>query len=410
MSAWFDVVVVGAGQAGLAVSRELSREQVEHVVFERGRVGETWRRRWDSFCLVTPNWTVRLPDMPYDGGDPDGFMAREELVAYFERYANGAPVRAGIEVTSVVRDGDGFALLTSEGAVAAGSVVLCTGAYQKPYRPAGAATLPPDVLQLDVEQYRNPAELPDGALLVVGSGQSGCQIAEELHLAGREVFLACGRAAWTPRRIGDRDVFWWLLETGELDTAIEELPTPADRLLGNVQASGHAGGHDLHYRTLRKLGVTLVGRFLGADGRRARFADDLGASVAWSDARYARWTNRVREYAAERGIEQPELPEPEPFDGTAARELDLSGVGAVLFAGGFRPDYASWVQIDDAFDELGFPIHTLCQSSAAAGLYFAGVRFLRKRKSSLLIGVGEDAAIVAQSISAAKSRDASANA
>src|SRR5262249_9875487 len=144
-------------------------------------------------------------------------------------------------------------------------VVVCTGAYQKPHRPAGAASLPADLLQLDVEQYRNPAELPDGALLVVGSGQSGCQIAEELHQGGRDVFLACGRAGWTPRRIGDHDVFWWLLETGELDTALEALPSPADRLLGNVQASGHDGGHDLHYRTLRKLGVTLVGRFLGAN-------------------------------------------------------------------------------------------------------------------------------------------------
>jgi putative flavoprotein involved in K+ transport len=397
-----DVVVVGAGQAGLAVSRELTEEGVEHVVLERDRIGESWRGRWDSFCLVTPNWFVQLPGHHYDGNDPDGYMPRDEIVAYLERYAAGfgAPVREGIEVTALgpARDGD-FLLETSAGEIAARTVVLSTGAYQRPHRP-GATTLPQDLLQIDVEDYRNPSELPSGAVLVVGSGQSGCQIAEELYLAGRDVALACGRASWFPRRLGEEDLSWWALETGFLDVTIESLHDPTARLFANVQASGAGGGHDLHYRTLRKLGVTMLGHFLGADGRCARFAPDLGASVAWGDERNAQLMDLVRKLVAERGLPLPEIPEPEPFDGDAPEELDLSGFGAVVFAGGFRPDYEAWVSFPGAFDELGFPIHAEGASTVVPGLYFVGVHFLRKRKSSLLNGVGEDAAIVARQIAA----------
>jgi putative flavoprotein involved in K+ transport len=396
-----EVVVVGAGQAGLAVSRELTQEGVEHVVLERDRVGQTWRGRWDSFCLVTPNWFVQLPGHPYDGDDPDGFMPRDEIVAYLERYAAGfeAPVREGIEVTALRQGDDGRLMLeTSAGQIAAGTVVLSTGAYQRPHRPAGAATLPAGLLQIDVEDYRNPAELPAGPVLVVGSGQSGCQITEELYHAGREVFLACGRAPWFPRRLGDRDLAWWGLETGFLDAPLSSLPTPAARLAANVQATGARGGHDLHYRTLRKLGVTLLGHFVGADGQHARFAPDLGESVAWGDERNVHLMGLVRELVAERGIPLPEIPEPEPFDADAPEELSLSGFGAVVFAGGFRPDYASWVRFPGAFDEFGFPVHEEGASTVVPGLYFVGVHFLRKRKSSLLNGVGEDAAIVARQI------------
>jgi putative flavoprotein involved in K+ transport len=396
------VVVVGAGQAGLAVSRELTQAGIAHVVLEKGRIGQTWRRRWDSFCLVTPNWSVRLPGHPYDGEDPDGFMLRDEVVAYLERYAAGfgAPVHEEVEVTSLKPGLDGgFNVETSSsGPLAAETVVLTTGAYQRPHRPAGAVTLPADLLQIDVEDYRNPAELPLGPVLVIGSGQSGCQIAEELHEAGREVFLACGRAAWAPRRLGNHDLFWWLLETGELDEPLGSLPSPAARLAANVQATGHDGGHDLHYRTLRTMGVTLLGHFLGAEGRHARFAPDLGESVAWGDQRNARFMDRIRKLAAERGLPRPEISEPEPFSAEAPEQLNLSGFGAVVFAGGFRPDYESWVHCPGAFDEFGFPLHEEGASTVARGLCFVGVHFLRKRKSSLLIGVGEDAAIVARQI------------
>ena len=401
MSDRIEVVIVGAGQAGLAVSHELTRAGVAHVVLERGRVGQSWRKRWDSFCLVTPNWFLWLPGHPYDGGDPDGFMLRDEVVAHLVRYAAKASVREGVEVTELGPGPNGGLLLeTSAGEIVARTVVLSTGAYQRPYRPAAAATLPPDLLQIDVEDYRNPSDLAPGPILVVGSGQSGCQIAEELHQAGREVFLACGRAPWFPRRLGDRDLVWWANETGFLDAPLSSLPSAAARLAANVQATGVGGGHDLHYRTLRKMGVSLLGHFLGADGRRARFAPDLGESVAWGDERNAQLMDLVQALVAERGLPRPGMPELEPFNDEAPEELNLSGFGAVVFAGGFRPDYESWVRFPGAFDELGFPVHEEGASTVVRGLYFVGVHFLRKRRSSLLNGVGEDAAIVVRQIAA----------
>jgi putative flavoprotein involved in K+ transport len=393
-----EVAVIGGGQAGLAMSHELTNAGIEHVVLEQGRLGETWRTRWDSFCLVTPNWSVRLPGHPYDRDDPDGYMPRDEIVAYLERYAArfGAPVREGIKVTSLAQDpAGGFLLRTPDGEIRARSVVVATGAYQRAHRPEPAASLPADLPQIDVQEYRSPAELPPGSVLVVGSGQSGCQIAEELLEAGREVFLACGRAPWSPRRIGGRDLMWWGLETGFFDQTVEQLPTPAARLLSNVLSTGRSGGHDLHLRTLREAGVTLVGHFLGAEGRRARFADDLAESVAWGDDRYRDFIGRINNLVAERGLPAPDIAELAPFDGTAPQELDLSSVGVVIFAGGYRPDYGSWIDVPGAFDELGFPLHVEGASSAAAGLYFVGVHFLRTRKSSLLYGVGEDAAVIA---------------
>jgi putative flavoprotein involved in K+ transport len=403
MTEQLDVVIVGAGSAGLAVSHELTRAGVEHVVLEQGRVGQTWRGWWDSFCLMAPNWTVQLPGHPYDGDDPEGFMHRDDVVAHLECYAAGfeAPVREGIEVTLVEPGPDGgFLLTTSAGEIAARAVVVGSGTYKRAHRPAGAGTLPVDLLAIDIEDYRNPAELPPGAVLVVGSGQSGCQIAEDLDAAGREVFLACGRAPWLPRRIGDRDVTWFAIESGFFEAPLRSLPSPAARFTANVQATGAGGGRDMHYRTLRKRGITLLGHFLGADGYRARFAADLGESVAWGDQLNAKLMAMIRKVAADRGLPPPDIAAPEPFDPSAPEELDLSGFGAVVFASGFRPDYASWVRFEGAFDEYGFPIQDDGASTVVDGLYFIGVHFMRKRKSSLLSGVGEDAGIVARRIEA----------
>lgn len=399
-----DVVVVGAGQAGLATSHELSRLGVEHVVLERNRVGATWQGRWDSFCLVTPNWATRLPGFWYEGDDPDGYIPRDEIVSYLERYAASfeAPVRQGVDVTSLEPADDGFVLRTSGGEIRARAVVVSTGAYQRPHRPSGATTLPSDLLQLDAEGYRNPDALPPGPILIVGSGQTGCQIAEELRLAGREVFLACGRAPWTPRRLGDRDIVWWVHESGFLSQPVEGLPSPEARLWSNVLATGRDGGHDLHLRTLRDSGVTLLGHFLGAEGPRARFAPDLARSVAWGDDRHREIMGLVRKLCAERGLPTPDIAEPEPFDGTAPDEVDLTGFGAVVFSGGFRPDYGSWVRVPGAFDGYGFPIHHEGASTVAPGLYFVGVHFLRTRKSSILLGVGEDATIVGEQIASGR--------
>ena len=394
------VLVIGAGHAGLAISHELTALGVEHTVLERGRVANSWRGRWDSFCLVTPNWTVQLPGGEYHGPDPDGYMPRDEIVAYLERYARSfdAPVVEGVEVRSLAAVPEGFVLSTTEGEMRARTVVITTGAYQKPHRPHGMNQFPMRVEVLDSERYRSADALGPGSVLIVGSGQTGCQLAEELHEAGRDVFLSCGRAPWVPRRLGGRDVVHWHVDTGFFDQPRATLPTSDARLVANQQVTGRAGGHDLNCRVLRAAGVTLVGRFQGLSRGRVHFAADLAQSVAFGDARYAELRKRVHETCAETGMTPPEMPDPEPFDAAAPSSLPVNSLGVVIFASGYRPDFTSWVQIPGVFDEMGFPKERDGASTVAPGLYFCGVPFMRKRKSPLFIGVGEDAAIVARAI------------
>jgi putative flavoprotein involved in K+ transport len=396
-----DVVVVGGGQAGLATSHELAERGVEHVVLERDRIGQSWRDRWDSFCLVTPNWGVQLPGGAYAGDDPDGYLPRDEIVGYLEGYAAGAAgeIREGVEVTAV-RDlaTGGFELDTSSGGIAAREIVLANGAFQRSYRPPGVDGLPAELAVLELGDYTNEAALPPGPVLIVGSGQSGCQLAEELHEAGREVFLACGRAPWVPRRLGGLDIVWWIIEIGFMATPLSALPDPAARLDSNPLTTGHGGGHDLHLRTLRAMGVTLLGRFEGAEDGLARFAQDLGDIVAWGDQRHDQLMDLIEKTAAERGITLEDLEPPSPFDPHSPATLDLARFGAVVLTGGFRPDYRSWLPWADAFDDMGFPITRDGQSTVVPGLSFMGVHFMRTRKSSLLMGVGEDAVIVADAI------------
>ena len=392
------VLVIGAGQAGLSVSRELTAFGVDHVVLERARVAQAWRERWDSFTLVTPNWTLDLPGCPYSGDDPEGHVHRDEIVAYLEKYADSGavPVREGVHVQRLGRTDGRFELATSEGRLEATTVVVCTGAYQRPYLPPAAAALPPGVLALPSTAYRNPDQIPPGKILVVGSGQTGCQLTEELHLAGRDVFLSCGRAPWVPRRLDGTDIVTWLAKTTFFDQPLSALSSPADRLVANIQASGARGGHDLHYRTLQALGVPLLGHLSGFNGSRAQFADDLGESVAFGDARWADTRQLLTEQLPARGVEVPQLPVPAPFRYNPVRELDLRGFGAVIFTAGFRPDYR-WIDAP-VTDDLGFPLSIDGASTVLPGLYFSGVHFLRKRRSSLLFGVGKDAALVAREI------------
>ena len=399
------VAIVGGGQAGLATSRQLTKAGLEHVVLERRRVGETWRNRWDSFCLVTPNWTVQLPDGCYAGPEPDGFMPRDEFVAYLERYAaqSQMPIREDVAVKSVESlPSDGFMLRTSAGNIHANAVVLATGAYQRPHRPAAAQMLPTDLTQIDVDDYRNEQALPPGKVLIIGSGESGCQIAEELSEAGRDVVVACGRAPWAPRRFGGRDILWWAQETGFLDRRLDSLPAPEARLF-SAPVTGHGRGHDLNLRALQARGVTLAGHFVGATDRKALFAPDLHQTIAWGDERYLQFRGLVDNLVSTRGLEPPALDDPEPFTSSAPNSIDLADLGSVIFAAGFRPDYRSWLPWPDAFDTWGFPLTQDGASTVVPGLYFVGVHFLRKRKSSLLIGVGEDAAIVVRQITEAYS-------
>ena len=394
------IIVIGAGPAGLAVSHELQRLEIDHIVLERGRVGQSWRDRWDSFCLVTPNWYVRLPGGEYTGDDPDGFMARDEVVSHLERYAHGfgAPVLDRTDVTALRPAPDGSLVVdTSEGEMRTDGVVVATGAFQRPHRPPGAE-FPAHVLVIDAESYSNPDTLPAGGVLVVGSGQTGCQIADELHRSGRNVTLACGKAGWAPRRIAGRDIVSWLVETPFIEHTIDDLPSPAARLAANFQTSGRNRGMDLHYRTLAADGVSLAGRLLGADESTVRFAADLQESVAWGDDRFRDICNLVKKAALDHGARPPELPEPEPLKTDPPTEISVRDLGAVIFTSGYRPRYREWVQFPDAFDDLGFPIQRDGVSAVVPGLYFMGTHFLRKRKSSTLFGMAEDARIVAGAV------------
>ena len=392
-------IVIGGGQAGLSVSRELLAAGVDHVVLERAAVAQAWRQRWDSFTLVTPNWTLDLPGSPYIGDDPEGHVGRDEIVAYLEAYAAGqaGEVREGVRVDSLGPAGSGqLRLDTNVGPIDADVVVVCTGAYQRPHRPPATAALPAGLLVLDASDYTNPGALPDGEVLVVGSGQSGVQIAEELHIDGRGVTLACGRAPWSPRRLGRLDIVTWLTRAGFYDQPRSTLGD-SGRLVANLQATGANGGHDLHYRVLQATGVRLAGHLVGVAGHRAWFADDLAESVAFGDARYVDMRQILLDRLGAQVFAVAEMPDPPPFRCVPVHEVDLRGFGAVILTAGFRPDYRTWIHFP-IFDDLGFPVVHDDLSSVVPGLYFCGVHFLRTRRSSLLFGVGADAALLARTI------------
>ena len=399
MAEGIDVVVIGAGQAGLATSHELGVRGIEHVVLEASEPGSSWLGRWDSFTLVGPNHTVRLPGAAYAGNDPDGFMSRTEIAQHLRAYAGRlGRVREGVPVHGLRPRQGGYELDTDGGTIRSRVVVVATGAYQRPLRPAGVAGLAADVPCVDVLGYRNPTALPDGAVLVVGSGQSACQIAEELALAGRDVVMACGRAPWFLRRVGGRDLFEWLLDSTFYEQTTEQLSSPAARHGANIQASGSGGGHDLHYRTLAALGVRLVGHLHEIDGHTARFAPDLPEVIAAGDAGFRFVRDTVVGVCREHHIPVPDIPEPGALDTTAPTELDVRGFGAVVVATGFRSRYTEWIEVPGLVDAQGFPVHVDGESVVAPDLHFVGVHFLRRRRSSLLFGVGDDATATATRI------------
>ena len=389
-----DTVVVGAGQAGLATSYFLTRDDRPHLVLERGRVAERWRsERWDGFVLNTPNWAQRLPGFDYAGPEPDAFSPRDEVVGYLAGYARsfGAPVREHAAVTAVRRTTDGFRVELGDDAVAAQHVVIAAGAYQRPTANPISELLPSGLQQLHTSAYRSPGELPDGAVLIVGGGQSGCQIADELLAAGRRVFLSTGRCPWFPRRDRGRELVHWLLDTGMADETVDTLPSPAARLACNPPVSGNDGGHDCNPRWLAARGAVLLGRVAGVSGRTVRVAEGLTESLAFGDQFLATFRRRVDECVAATGLDVPEREPDDPaVPVSTIEELDLrrEGITSVLWANGFRPDHA-WIEGVEA-DAQGWPVHER-GASPIPGLYFVGLHWLHKRKSALFLGVGEDA-------------------
>jgi putative flavoprotein involved in K+ transport len=414
MATRHETVIVGGGHAGLALSYHLGRLGRPHLILERGRVAERWRsERWDSLMFQFPNWSLRLPGQEYRGDRPDGFATREEVIAFIERYRElvNAPVRAGVRVDRVRPLDGGFRVETTDGDVDATNVVVATGPYQEPILPPLRHALPPAVAQVHASGYRNPAQLPPGAVLVVGSGASGCQIVEDLLGAGRTVYFSVGRHRRYPRRYRGHDMFWWMERIGALDQTLDERPDARER--PNPLVTGVGGGHEIDLRDYAAAGVTLLGHLQAVTGSRLQLADDLETLLAAGDESVGVFTRAVDAYIARSGLAAPaEAPSPiaslrpevPRADRSAPiRELDLaaSGIMSVVWATGFRRDF-SWIDAP-VFDERGEPIHRR-GVTGCAGLYFLGLPWLHKLKSSVLCGVGDDAAHLADHIAAGATR------
>jgi putative flavoprotein involved in K+ transport len=396
-----DCVVIGAGQAGLAASHHLHRLGIEHVVLERGQVAETWRRaRWDGFHLNTPNWATRLPGLELPGVDPDAFAPRAEVVGFLERYAGeiAAPVRAEAPVTGLRHTGSRFELAVDGETVEARSVIAASGAYQQPTSvPERWLAAAPGVLQLHTSAYRRPSQLPPGGVLIVGNGQSGCEIGQELLDAGRAVHLAVGRCPWAPRRHRGRDLIRWFLDVGMMDDTLDRLPSPAARVAGNVTVSGAKGGKDCDPLILEAAGAELHGRLTAIEDGRATFADDLARTLAKGLELERDLRARFDRYALAEGLHLPVHVPPDPprraHGGRTEVDLEAAGVTTVLWANGYRPAFA-WIDLP-IFDDLGFPV-TRRGVTDVPGLAFVGLPWMHTRRSPLLLGVGEDAAHVAE--------------
>jgi putative flavoprotein involved in K+ transport len=398
-----DVVVIGGGQAGLAMSRCLVELGVEHVVLERGLVAERWRsERWDSLRLLTPRWQSRLPGWSYRGPDPDGFMTRLELVEYLDRYARSfaAPVETGVSVTAVEQAEDGFRVTTDRDVWSAAAVVVATGHCGTPFVPSAASRLPRNIAQVVPTSYRNPDQLPPGGVLVVGASATGVQLAAELHRSGRDVTLAVGRHTRMPRRYRGRDIQWWLDSAGFLDEPAEAVSDlDAARRQPSLQLVGTEDHRTLDLGVLRRMGVRLAGRVAGVESRRVLFADDLHASIAAADARLARLLSRIDGYAARASAVAPPpdgLPAIEAPEAPITMDLRAEGVRTVLWATGYRREYP-WLRVP-VLDSRGEIVHH-GGVTALPGLYVLGLQFLRRRKSSFLDGVGQDARELAAHLS-----------
>ncbi|MFC3324675.1 flavin-containing monooxygenase [Mesorhizobium cantuariense] len=399
-----DTLVVGGGQAGLAMSEHLSKCGVPHLVLERSRIAERWRsERWDSLVANGPAWHDRFPGMEFPDAGPDAFVAKEKVADYFVAYADmiAAPIRCGVEVRNVQRlvGRPGFQVETSDGVIEARSVVAATGAFQHPVIPA---VVPGDAgpMQIHSSAYRNPGQLPEGAVLVVGSGSSGVQIADELQRAGRRVYLSVGPHDRPPRAYRERDFCWWLGVLGKWDA---QAPAPGTEHV-TIAVSGARGGQTIDFRRLAGQGMTLVGRTESYRNGVMTFAPDLAKNIARGDANYMSVLDEADAYVARNGLDLPQEPEarkigPDPqcvTDPILALNLAEAGIGSIIWATGFTVDY-NWLKVD-VFDQKGKPRHQRGVSTEP-GIYFLGLPWQSRRGSSFIWGVWHDAQHVADHIS-----------
>lgn len=402
-----ETVIVGGGQGGLSLSYFLRQAGREHIVLEKSaRAGEAWRnQRWESFTLVTPNWTFKLPGGEYHEDSPGGFMPRSEIVRRFERYVEqySLPVAFNTTVESVAPlNGRGYRIQAGGRQFTARNVVIATGLFQRGKTLPFSRQIPPEILQLTAEEYRNPQQLPPDAVLVVGSGQSGGQIAEELLEDGRRVYLSTGTAGWVPRRYHGRDIVEWIEAIRFVDRPVDTLPDPKDSFIPNPMATGKNGGHDLNLHTLHRRGVRLLGRLRGADDSSFFFSDNLGDNIARSDERVKQLLQKVDQALQTLGMAVSDDAYDFPADarqaqGEPALDIRAAGIAAVVWACGFEYDF-SLVKLP-VVDEFGFPL-TRRGVTSFPGLYFIGMPWLHTQKSGLLAGVGEDAAYLAENITA----------
>ncbi len=396
-----DTLIVGGGQAGIAMSEHLTRQGVEHLVLERARIAERWRsERWDSLVANGPAWHDRFPSREFSGHDPDSFVGKEAVADYLEAHARAfaAPIRTGVEVSAAAAlpGRMGYRIETGAGAFEARNLVVATGAFQKPAIPR--LPMPESgMFQLHSSAYRNPAQLPEGAVLVIGAGSSGVQIADELNRAGRRVFLSVGAHERPPRRYRGRDFVWWLGVLGMWD---EAETVPAGRSHVTIAVSGARGGHTVDFRALAEEGVTLLGTGRGLAGGRLSLRPDLARNIAAGDASYLAMLDAADAWIARTGMDLPEepgarvmAPDP-PCLRAPILELDLAdeGIATILWATGFRQDY-SWLGVD-VFDPAGRPLHRR-GVTRAPGLYFLGLPWQSRRGSPFLWGVWHDAKYLA---------------
>lgn len=396
-------LVVGGGQAGVAMSEHLSAHGIEHIVLERGRIAERWRSaRWDSLVANGPAWHDRFPGMEFPQTGPDGFPGKEEVAAYFETYAERikAPLRTGVEVTCVTRNpvGDGFTAQTSAGVIEAQAVVAATGPFQRPVIPPLIPETAP-VAQMHSTAYRNPGDLPQGAVLVVGAGSSGAQIAQELCQAGRRVFLSVGPHDRPPRSYRGRDFVWWMGVLGKWDAPA---PGPGTEHV-TIAVSGANGGHTVDFRRFAAEGITLLGMTQGYENGQLTIAGDLAENVARGDANYLAVLDEADAYARKNNLDLLEEPQARVIDpdpdclANPLRSLDLQaeGISTVIWATGFALDYG-WLQVD-AFDASGRPDHKR-GVSRERGIYFLGLPWQSRRGSSFIWGVWHDARFISDQI------------
>ncbi|WP_414148085.1 flavin-containing monooxygenase [Erwinia sp. BNK-24-b] len=403
-----DTLVIGAGQAGVAMSEHLTRLGIDHLVLEKKRIAEAWRSgRWDSLVANGPAWHDRFPNMTFPGIAADGFVPKEQVADYFVAYANkfNAPIRTGVEVTSVTRNQGrpGFTVKTSEGVIEAQHVVAATGPFQTPVIPA-IAPVDDSLHQLHSAHYFNPQQLPEGGVLVVGAGSSGVQIADELQRAGREVYLSVGPHDRPPRAYRQRDFCWWLGVLGLWDAAASQ---PGKEHV-TIAVSGARGGHTVDFRALAQQGVKLVGLTEAFQGSKVTFLPDLAENIARGDENYLSLLDAADAYIARNGLDLPEEPQARDFlaepacvtDPILQLDLTAAGVKTIIWATGYKADY-SWLQVD-AFDENKKPKHQRGVSSEA-GVYFLGLPWLSRRGSTFIWGVWHDAKYIADHIATQRS-------